>query len=266
MPNPNRSIKPLGTITRGKTARNRLRQTDHFILLYDRSLISASSGGVVVDLGYGFEAVTTLEMADRFAKVNQDLTVVGVEIDPDRVENAKPFEMDRIRFRRGGFNVPLLQGETIRYMRAFNVLRQYSESEVIGAWHEMRKGMDEGGLLLEGTSTPSGGIWVANVLRARSGGWKKEGLVFYSNFHQPLDLNDFKAVLPKNYIHRMVSGEQIDQFFELWQIALNNTIGEKTYGSQAWYRASISELARLGAAVKLDKKLIGRGFLLVTDL
>lgn len=266
MPTPIRPKKPLGTITRGKTARNRLRQTDHFVLLYDRPLISSSRGGVVVDLGYGFEAVTTLELASRLTKVNPALTVVGVEIDPERVENAKPFETKQIQFRRGGFNVPLKMGETIRYMRAFNVLRQYSEGEVTGAWNEMAIGMDEGGLLLEGTSTPSGGIWVANVLRTCSNAWVKEGLVFYSNFHHPLDLNDFKAVLPKNYIHRMVSGEPINGFFEVWKTALNNTIGEKTWGSQAWFRASVAELARLGAAVNTDKKFVNRGFLFVSEL
>lgn len=266
MPNINRSKKPLGTITRGKTTRNRLRQTDHFILLYDRSLISSSSGGVVVDLGYGFEAVTTLEMAERFAKVNPALKVVGVEIDPERVENAKPFETELICFRRGGFNVPLMVGESIRYTRAFNVLRQYTESEVESAWNEMLIGMDDGGILLEGTSTPSGGIWVANVLRARSGVCVKEGLVFYSNFNQPLDLNDFKAVLPKNYIHRMLPGERINAFFELWQTALNNTIGEKSWGSQAWFRASVMDLYRLGAAVNPDKKFVNRGFLYVSGL
>lgn len=266
MPKPIRPKKPLGNITRGKTARNRLRQTDHFVLLYNRSLVSSSLGGVVVDLGYGFEAVTTLEMAERFGRINPDLTIIGVEIDPERVENAKPYETERVHFRRGGFNVPLLKGETIRYMRAFNVLRQYSEDEVVGAWAEMRNGMDEGGMLLEGTSTPSGGIWVANILRFHSGEWVKEGLVFYSNFHSPLDLNDFRAVTPKNYIHRMIPGERVNTFFERWQTALNNTIGKKTWGSQAWFRASVIELARMGAAVKTDKKFVNRGFLIVSDL
>lgn len=260
------SKKPLGLITRGKTTRNRLRQTDHFLLLYDRNLISSLSGSIVVDLGYGFEAVTTLEMAERFWMVNPCLRVVGVEIDPERVLNAKPFESPQLEFRHGGFNIPLHSGETIRYIRAFNVLRQYQEMDVVSSWAEMGNGVIEGGILLEGTSTPSGGIWVANILRFKNKAWEKEGLVFFTNFKQTLDLNDFKAVLPKNLIHRMIPGESIFAFFQTWQSALNNTVGEKAWGNKRWFSAAILEMSRLGVNLSTDKKLISRGFLILRSV
>jgi len=208
-----RSKKPSGTITRGKTTKNRLRQTDHFLLLYDRNLITSQAESVVVDLGYGFEAVTTLELAEKFWKVNPRLKIIGVEIDLERVEKAKVFENPWLEFRHGGFNIPLRAGETIRLIRAFNVLRQYPEDQVNLAWAEMSKGMVEGGILLEGTSNPSGGIWVANILRYQVKDWTNEGLVFFTNFRQELDLDDFKARLPKNLIHRMIPGERIYGFF-----------------------------------------------------
>ena len=51
------SKKPEGLPTRGKTASNRLRRVDNFILLYEPSLLTWSdgsfAGALFVDLGYG---------------------------------------------------------------------------------------------------------------------------------------------------------------------------------------------------------------------
>ena len=58
--------RPEGLLTRGKTARNRLRGSDHFLLQYDPGLFGrALDGAYCVDLGYGAEPHTTLEWADR---------------------------------------------------------------------------------------------------------------------------------------------------------------------------------------------------------
>ena len=70
MPHPRiASKKPEGQPTRGKTAANRLRRVDNFILLYEPSLLTRIDGSfaraLFVDLGYGFDARTTLESADR---------------------------------------------------------------------------------------------------------------------------------------------------------------------------------------------------------
>ena len=84
-----------GRITRGKTAPNRLRRVDAFIATYDPTLLRRRdglfAGAPVVDLGYGAEPVTTLQMAARLRQVSPDLPVVGVEIDPERVAKALQF-------------------------------------------------------------------------------------------------------------------------------------------------------------------------------
>ena len=55
-----RSQKQIGQPTRGKTAANRLRRVDNFILLYEPSLLTRADSGfaasLFVDLGYGFDA------------------------------------------------------------------------------------------------------------------------------------------------------------------------------------------------------------------
>jgi len=60
-----------------------------------------------VDLGYGFDPRTTLESAERFRRVNQNLKILGVEIDKERVEAALPHANEKTYFRLGGFNLPL---------------------------------------------------------------------------------------------------------------------------------------------------------------
>ncbi len=165
---------PQGQPTRGKTARNRLRRVDNFVIQYDPTLLRREDGlfkgALFVDLGYGAEPFTTLESAERFRRLNPHLPVLGVEIDPARVAAALPYADELTHFRLGGFNLPLRQHadgstETVRLIRAFNVLRQYEESEVSAAWSMLAHSLLPGGLLVEGTSEPFGRLWVANLLR-----------------------------------------------------------------------------------------------------
>src|SRR5512138_42571 len=92
MPCARMSKKPEGQPTRGKTAANRLRRVDNFILLYEPSLLTPGSdpfaSALFVDLGYGSDPRTTLESAARFRRLNPNLPILGVEIHKDRVETA----------------------------------------------------------------------------------------------------------------------------------------------------------------------------------
>ena len=259
--------KPQGAITRGKTAQNRLRQTDHFLMIYDPALLRQSGPSIFVDLGYGFGPVTTIETADRFHRLNPELRILGVEIDPERVAAAMPFQTSLVSFRLGGFNIPVQAGEKVRGIRAFNVLRQYNEDDVAQAWEAMGHNVIEGGLLLEGTSNPVGNIWVSNVLRLRGGVWKQEALVFYRGLSN-LALNgfdpaDFQPVLPKNLIHRMVPGEWVNTFFEDWKKTAQETAHQKAWGAKRWFGSSVEALAQRGYPIMLQKKYLNRGFMVV---
>src|SRR5574339_499529 len=99
MPYARVSKKPEGQPTRGKTASNRLRRVDNFILLYEPSLLTRTDGlfakSLFVDLGYGFDPRTTLESAARFRRVNPRLKILGVEIDKERVNAAQLYADDK---------------------------------------------------------------------------------------------------------------------------------------------------------------------------
>ena len=161
--------KPIGLPTRGKTASNRLRRVDNFILLYEPSLLTRTDGlfqrSLFVDLGYGFDARTTLESAERFRRVNPNLPILGVEIDKERVDAAIPYADEITHFRLGGFNLPLQPAESVRLIRAFNVLRQYEENDFTPAYEQLAQYVLPGALMIEGTSNPFGSIWVANLVR-----------------------------------------------------------------------------------------------------
>lgn len=266
---PRRNERPLGQPTRGKTARNRLRRVDNFLLIYDPALICRTGGAFAhacyVDLGYGAEPFTTLESAERLRRLNPSLPVMGVEIDPERVANAAPFVDQLTQFRLGGFNLPLLEGETVRLMRAFNVLRQYEESEVAAAWQTMGRYLLPGGLLVEGTSDPFGRLSVTNLLRRCEAHLRYEGLLFSTNFGWGFEPGLFQPVLPKNCIHRMIPGEKINTFMTDWNQAIRETIAARNWGLRQWFEASAVALAGRGYPLDLRRKLLRQGYLLWKD-
>jgi hypothetical protein len=268
------SKKPIGLPTRGKTASNRLRRVDNFILLYEPSLLKRTDGlfrqSLFVDLGYGFDARTTLESAARFRRINPTLPILGVEIDKERVEAALPHVDAITHFRVGGFNLPLQPTESVRLIRAFNVLRQYEEKDFRPAYETLAQYVLPGGLMIEGTSNPFGSIWVANLARKTlesdsllSGSrWKMEALVFSTNFRMGFDITDFQAVLPKNYIHHVVPGESIHDFLEAWKRSAAETSSAKVFGLKQWFTASAESLAAKGYRIDLHKKWLTKGWLI----
>ena len=294
------SKKPVGLPTRGKTASNRLRRVDNFILLYEPTLLTRTDGlfplSFFVDLGYGFDPRTTLESAARFRKTNPNLPILGVEIDKERVEAAQPFADALTHFRLGGFNLPLQPGESVRLIRAFNVLRQYEEKDFTPAYERLAQYVLPGGLMIEGTSTPFGQLWSANVVRKnsvtlsqrpeRSEGaakglsaqssetlrsrrtlrapqdWTFEALVFSTNFRLGFDVEEFQTILPKNYIHHVVAGEPICDFFEAWKRAAAETIAAKVYGPRQWFIAAAESLAARGYKIDLHRKWLSKGWLI----
>lgn len=259
--------KPQGQITRGKTASNRLRRADIFLIQYAPDLIRRMDGdfahALFVDLGYGAQATTTLEAAERLRALNPELRILGVEIDPQRVAAALPYADERTHFRLGGFNLPLLPDERVKIIRAFNVLRQYEEVEFAPAYAQLAPYVLPGGLMVEGTSDPFGRIWVANVVRKTETGpgWGWDALVFSTNFRLGFAPSDFQAVLPKNLIHHVVPGELIYDFFAAWKRAAAETAHHKVWGVRQWFGQAALRLAEQGFAIDTRKKWLKHGWL-----
>jgi hypothetical protein len=165
---------------------------------------------LVVDLGYGAMPHTTLELADRLARVQPGLSVIGIEIDPARVASAQASASDRVSFIRGGFEIPLPGNRTANVIRAFNVLRQYDESEVADIWTRVQKRLSSDGVFLDGTCDEIGRVatWVS---LSASG---PESLTIALRLAE-LEFPSIAAErLVKALIHRNVEGEAIHRFLE----------------------------------------------------
>lgn len=298
-----RRQRPSGQATRGKTAQNRLRRVDNFLARYDPALMGRRSGefadACFVDLGYGAQPWTTLESAERLRKLNPQLPILGVEIDPERVAAAQPYCAAGIDFRLGGFNLPLRTGpdgslERVRAIRAFNVLRQYEAEAVPLAWQQLVQNLLPGGLLIEGTSDPYGRIWVANVIRKKEVGsladrrvdratqspisqalnfspsdqatdanYRLEALVFSTNFRTGFDPGEFQERLPKNLIHQVVPGTAIYDFFAAWKRASLSTASYKALGLRQWFMATALALAEQGYSLDLRRSWLRAGYLIL---
>jgi hypothetical protein len=268
------TVRPVGQITRGKTAPNRLRGVDHFLAAYDPWLIRRSDGpfarALYVDLGYGSSPDTALESAARLRRLNPDLPLLGVEIKPERVERALPFVDGKTHFRLGGFQLPLESGgsgrpEAVRMVRAFNVLRQYEEDEALPAIDRIMAQVLPGGLLVDGTSDPYGRVWTASLIRRTADGgwpgWRLEALVLGANLRVGFDVDAFQTRLPKNFIHRVVPGDPVFRFIEDYKSAVRDTRATEAWGPRAWFTAAGKSLGQNGYDVARPGRWLHRGWL-----
>lgn len=245
--------RPVGRITRGTTNVNRLRRIDRWIAA--QPVLRRADDPLVVDLGYGASATTTLELRDRLAAVRPDVGVVGIEIDPERVRIAAESTRDGVEFRLGGFEVPLPRGRRPAVIRALNVLRQYDESEVADAWATMRARLQPGGLLVEGTCDEIG----------RVASWVGLGPDGPETFTISLRLTGLDAPsivaerLPKALIHRNVPGERIHALLVDLDRAWASAAPLGVYGPVQRWQATVASVRDAGWPVLETPPLGGRG-------
>lgn len=235
--------RPVGRITRGTTNANRLRRVDRWIAAHPA--LRRAVDPLVVDLGFGAAATTTLELRDRLAAVRPDVHVVGIEIDPERVRLAAE-SGGAVEFRVGGFEVPLVDDRRPAIIRALNVLRQYDQSEVADAWATMCSRLQPGGLLVEGTSDEIGRVasWV---------GLGPEGPRTFTISLRLSSIDEPSIVaerLPKALIHRNVPDEPIHELLatldRLW--ARHAPLG--VYGPAQRWVGVVRDLSEAGWPVR----------------
>ena len=238
-------LKPgalLGAPTRGTTNPNRLRRVDRWLTGDPQigALLRRTDDPLVVDLGYGASPVTTVEMARRLRAGHPDIRVLGLELDAERVTAAQgATEPPWLDFRRGGFE---LAGTRPVLVRAFNVLRQYAEHEVAGAWQVMLDRLAPGGLLVEGTCDEIGRLcsWVTV---AADGPRTLTLSCRVSAFERP---STVAQRLPKALIHRNVPGERIHHFLSTLDDCWATAASHQPFGARARWVAAVRMLADRG--------------------
>jgi hypothetical protein len=242
--------KPVGTVTRGTTNPNRLRRVDRYIAALP--VLRQTKQPVVVDLGFGASPITAVELLSRLMKVNPEVHVVGIEIERERVERGLAVANEHLHFGHGGFEAPLPKelGTTATIIRAFNVLRQYDEAEVAGAWSIMQSRLSPSGLLVEGTCDEIGRLssWVTLD--------KEKPLSLSISLHlSSVELPSKVAErLPKALIHHNQPGERIHGFLRALDGAWRANAGLSSFGAAQRWLACCNQLVEDGWPITGDKK------------
>jgi hypothetical protein len=207
-----------------------MRRVDRWITgAQARRLRSFPTSPLAVDLGYGASPATAVELFERLRTVRADFRLVGVEIEPSRVEAAKPLEREGLEFRLGGFELPVDGAPAL--VRAFNVLRQYEEDDVPAIWDLVRSRLAPGGLFVEGTCDEIGrrAAWVA---LDGEGPQTLSVALRFGSFERPSDVAER---LPKALIHRNVPGEPVHEFLRALDAAWLSAAPLASFGSrQRW--------------------------------
>jgi hypothetical protein len=150
-----------------------------------------------------------------------------------------------LEFHRGGFELAGLRPAVVR---ALNVLRQYDESEVAGAWRTMAGALAPGGLLVEGTCDELGRLaaWVA----VDADGPRSLTLAArLATLPRPATLGER---LPKALIHHNVPGTRVHALLNDLDGGWQAAAGYAPFGArQRWLRA-VAALRRAGWPV-LDR-------------
>ncbi|WP_104435346.1 class I SAM-dependent methyltransferase [Kineococcus xinjiangensis] len=236
-------MRPVGAITRGTTGPGRLRRVERWLAGPAAGVLRAAADPLVVDLGYGAGPVTVLDLQRWLRRVRPDVRVVGLEIDPARVETARA----RTRhlpappeFAHGGFELSVPGGGSPVLVRAFNVLRQYPEAEVAAAWDLLRSRMAPGGLLVDGTCDEIGrrASWIA--VDAGRGPLSLTVSVRLGGLQRPSDVAER---LPKALIHRNVPGEGVHAWLQALDAAWARAAPLGTFGARQRWLATCREVA-----------------------
>jgi hypothetical protein len=234
--------RALGLPTRGTTNPNRLRRVDRWLVGTPSvaAVLAGAADPLVVDLGYGATPVTSVELLARLRAIRPDVRVLGLELDADRVAAARPAaDPPWLEFRRGGFE---LAGRNPLLLRAFNVLRQYTEPDALAAWATMAERLAPGGLLVEGTCDEIGRrcCW---VLLDAAGPRTFTLACRPDSLDRPSDLAER---LPKALIHRNVPGERVHELLAALDETWAKAAPFAPFGHRARWVEAVRALAAAG--------------------
>lgn len=236
------AVGPRGHVTRGTTAAQRMRRVDRWLTDVHGPLLRRAERPLAVDLGFGAQPVTAVEMFARLRAVRPDLEMVGLEIDPARVAHARRTAggIPGLEWEVGGFELAVPRPPTV--VRAFNVLRQYREEDVPAVWGLMASRLAPDGVLVEGTCSEDGrrAAWVD--LR-RAGPASLTLALRLGSFERPSDVAER---LPKALIHRHVPGEPVHALLADADAAWAHHAALAPYGTRQRWLATVASVRGRG--------------------
>jgi hypothetical protein len=216
---------------RPRTRAGRLAALDAWLCVEARELLDGR--GALLDVGYGLEPVTTLELARAVRVVTPGLRVVGLEREvgasavgePGRstvARESRDAELEaaaglssELELRAGDFSSCAAVAPAA-VVRAMNVLRGYREEEVPAIHAALAAPLVDGGLVLEGSTDTEGAVTVVHLLRRRGAALTREALLFHTDFSRGFSPWLFRDWLPRDLRRRVRPGTAIHGFLEAW--------------------------------------------------
>ena len=245
-------------LTRGKTARDRWHRLDTWIAR--EPALRLATNPLYIDFGFGTEPSATVETYRRLSVFTPGLRVLGVEIESDRVGNAYAASIPgRLEFRFGGFDIPMAPGERASVVRAINVLRGCDERRHHEAVNRLGRALRDGGVLMEGTGSPTGRLLAVSLYRRRGARLAREGLLLAPNLARDWTPRELQSVLPRDLIDHSGPGSWLYDFFERWDKCLDAARERRTDARAAFVAAA----HELGDTIDHDPAIVRRGFILV---
>jgi hypothetical protein len=153
--------------------------------------------GIAVDIGIGDDPCTTLELAACLAKAKDDETfgcsrLIGTDLDDNRLKYARSLVCNNdtprgdhvlIDFCQAkGFDLSALvqKNEPLLLIRAMNVLRDYHIHDSSKALYQLHDQLSMGGVLVEGSCSPSGHLLVVIVICKQQSQDENEALAIHA--------------------------------------------------------------------------------------
>jgi hypothetical protein len=246
--------RPVGVVTRGTTNPNRLRRVDSWLVRALGGVLRAAADPLVVDLGYGASPITAVELRQRLVRVRPDVRVAGVEIDAERVlAGQAAADPPWLTFHRGGFELAGLRPVIVR---GLNVLRQYAEAEVPGAWRTVAAALQPEGVLVDGTCDELGrlGSWLTVGADAQP-----RTLTLAANLHTVARPLEFAERLPKALIHRNVPGEAVHDLLHDLDHAWLAAAALAPFGPRQRFEQAVSSTRAAGWPIRPEPARWRRG-------
>lgn len=253
--------KPDPREIRGRTRAGRLRGLESYFIGAYREVIAAGEGPAV-DLGFGDEAVTTLEWARALRAIRPDMQVIGVETEAWRVEAAREEAGGEAEFLKAGFELREELERPAAVIRAMNILRQYRPEEVREAHRSWGRALMEGGVLMEGTSDKEGSVLSAHIFRKEKARLVREGLLFFTDFQRGFAPVLFRDVLPRDLRHGVFEGHPAYSFFQIWMKVWKEVRAEGFIEPRASFQASVRILRDREGLVRAAPWMVEAGMVL----
>lgn len=213
----------MDKITRGKTHQGRLSGLDEVLIFLGHEALCLDPSPLIVDVGFGAQAVTTYELWASVRARYPSARVLGLEVDPERValarEQFQSNEHPGLRFELGGFDSPISDACVVR---AMNVLRQYSAAEVEPAHRAWGGWLRPGGVLIEGSADAQGDRLSAHWMRREPAGddapalLYREALLFLIGQPPQFAPMMWRDYLPRDWRRAAAPHTAIWGFFMAW--------------------------------------------------